>query len=311
MNYRDIFTATLMTIALYLAGFVIPVLGQLVALLTPIPLILVSVRNGMPQGYLTLIGSGVIVGIGASWQAAAVLVLSFGMMGIGISEGMRRHWKPESTVLLGGMLPVIVAALVAISFFTQISKNPVLAVEDYLKDTVAEAAKMYTRLGLTEMAGIVSSVSDRFIHYLVRLIPGIMIATTVFQAAVCYAVGRSLILKKPGMAPSITSTTLAQWHAPDVWIWGLIIGLGLSVMPNDSAQFTGWNLAILYVVVYLTQGIAVVDHYLRKGRIQPFLRGLLHTLILALPTIVFVIALGIVDIWADFRKVREHEKTTV
>ena len=50
--------------------------------------------------------------------------------------------------------------------------------------------------------------------------------------------------------------------------------------------------------------MAIVDHYLRKARIQPFMRGMIHTLILALPSIVFVIALGMVDIWADFRKLR-------
>jgi hypothetical protein len=37
---------------------------------------------------------------------------------------------------------------------------------------------------------------------------------------------------------------------------------------------------------------------------RPLVRGVVHTLILALPSIVFVIAAGIVDIWADFRKVR-------
>ncbi len=304
MNYREIFVATIQTVVLFMTGFVIPVLGQIVALLTPVPLILVSVRNNMLQGYLALIGSGVIIGFAAGWQAAAVLVLSFGMMGIGISEGMRRQWKAESSVLLGGILPVTAIAVFTISFFVQMDKNPVLAVEEYLKDAVAEAAKMYSQLGLKEMADIVSSVSDRFIHYLVRLIPGIVIASTVFQAAACYAASRRFIQKKPGMAPPIRTTTLAQWHAPDVWVWGLIIGLGLSVVPNDTAQFAGWNLAIIYVVIYLIQGAAIVDHYLRKAHIQPIVRGLLHTLILALPSIVFVIALGIVDIWADFRKVR-------
>jgi hypothetical protein len=39
------------------------------------------------------------------------------------------------------------------------------------------------------------------------------------------------------------------------------------------------------------------------------MRGLIIVLILALPSIVFVITLGIVDIWADFRKVRAPLQT--
>ena len=146
-------------------------------------------------------------------------------------------------------------------------------------------------------------------HTLVRLIPGITVATSVFQAACCYGLSRAIVLRRPGQAlPNLNRTTLAQWHAPDVWVWGLIIGLTLMV-PNASVRWTGWNLAIVYAVVYLTQGVAIVDHYLRKGRIQPFMRGMIHTLILALPSIVFVIALGVVDIWADFRKLRGGVKT--
>jgi uncharacterized protein YybS (DUF2232 family) len=306
MNFRDVFLATTMTVGLFVAGLIIPVLGQMVALLTPVPLILVLVRNGALRGFLALIASSVIIAFAAGWQASMVFVLGFGMMGVGISEGMRRQWKPESAVLLGGMLPVLGVTAVAIYFFLMISQNPVIAVEEYLKASVAEASKMYVQLGLNEMAEAVSSLSDKFIHYLVRLLPGITIATAISQAAVCYGLSRCLILKKSG--PAVRSADFSQWHAPDVWVWGLIVALGLSIAPNDSVQFAGWNLALIYAVIYLSQGIAVMDHYIRKAGIQPVLRSIIHTVILALPSIVLVIALGIVDIWADFRKVRGPEQ---
>ncbi len=85
----------------------------------------------------------------------------------------------------------------------------------------------------------------------------------------------------------------------------MIAALVLILAPRESAGFfIGLNIAILYAVLYLVQGLAIVDHYLRKAQIKPVLRGLIHGLILALPIIVFVIALGLVDIWADVRKVR-------
>ncbi len=304
MNYRSILIAAVQTLGLFVAGLIIPLLGQVVALLTPVPLILISVRNGMLHGYLSLIIAGVVMTLLGGWHAGAVLVLSFGLMAVGVSEGMRRQWKPESASLLGGMLPVIVLTVVIAYFFSRLGKNPASVIEEYFKSSVGETAKLYGQLGFKEMADAVTSVSDTFIYYLVRLIPGITIATSVFQAAFCYGLSRSILLKRPGNAPAITGTTLAQWHAPDIWVWGLIVGLGLSMMPNETARFTGWNLAIIYAVVYLTQGVAIVDHYLRKARIRPFTRWLIHTLILVLPSVVFVIALGIVDIWADFRKVR-------
>ena len=47
-----------------------------------------------------------------------------------------------------------------------------------------------------------------------------------------------------------------------------------------------------------------MEHYLLKAHIKPLVRGLIMALVMAMPSIVFVIALGVVDVWADIRKVR-------
>jgi hypothetical protein len=129
------------------------------------------------------------------------------------------------------------------------------------------------------------------------------------QAACCFGIARTLLMRTPGADQAPVQSSLAAWHAPDSWVWGLIAALALIVVPQKTAQLAGWNLAILFAVVYLAQGSAIVDHFLRKATIKAFGRGLILALVLALPSIVFVIALGIVDIWADFRKVRVPAQT--
>lgn len=305
MNYRSLFFAIVQTVGLFVSGFVIPVLGQLLALLTPVPLILAYV-NSKAEGFITLIVSSAIIGFLGGAQVAAVFFLTFGLMAVGTSEGMRRQWKPEAAVLLGGLLPVIVLTAAIAYYFSRSGKNPFTEMELYLRGSLGEAAKFYTQLGLREMATVITSVSDTFVHYLVRLVPGLTIAASLVQAACCYSLSRAVIARRQGKeAASVAQPSFADWHAPDVWIWGLIATLTLVLVPDETMRFVGWNVTIVYAVIYLTQGVAVVDHFLRKARIRPFIRGLLHTLILALPSIVFVIALGIVDIWADFRKIRK------
>lgn len=304
MNVRSILAATAQTTVMFIAGLILPLLGQAIALFTPVPLILLFVRAGRREGMIALAASCAIVGFAGGWQTGAILFFSFGVMAIGTAEGMVRRWKPESAAVLGGMLPVIALSIVTAYYFSRMGKNPVVVIEEYLRSSMGEAAKLYTQMGLKEMSEALSTISDAFIHYLVRLIPGIAIATSVFQAACCYGLSKILISRKPGAAVPLIRTSFAQWHAPDVWVWGLIVALVLVLVPGETALFTGLNLAVVYFLIYLTQGAAVVDHYLRRARIQPFIRGVLHAIILALPTVVFVIALGIVDIWADFRKVR-------
>lgn len=303
MTFRQVLFAIIQTVGLFVAGFVIPVLGQAIALFTPVPLILIYCGDRR-KGLIALILSSAIIGILGGWNLAGVFLLSFGLMATGVSEGIRRRWRPESAALLGALLPLAVLLIVIAYYFYRIGKNPIGAIEEFLRNSLNDAGKVYTQLGFTELANAIAAVPDSFIYTIVRLIPGILIATTVFQAASCYGLSLYLMARKTKTAPATENSSFAAWHAPDVWVWGLIAGLTLIMIPGETAWFTGWNLAIIFAIVYLTQGVAIVDFYLKKARVQPFIRGLLHTVILALPSIVFVIALGIVDIWADFRKVR-------
>jgi uncharacterized protein YybS (DUF2232 family) len=312
MNYPSIVMATVQTVALYyVGGYLFPLIGQMIALFTPVPLIIAYVRNGRLEGLTALGASTVIVTLLGGWQVAAILVLSFGLMAVGTAEGMRRRLKPEHLSLLGGLLPIIAVGTGLAFYLVHVGTNPLTVVDEYLRSSMKEAAQLYSSVGLTEMAAAVTSVSDTFIHYLARLLPGIIIAMTVTQAAFCYGIARAVIMRRPGTDAFLSAQPpLSSWHAPDTWVWGLIAALALLVIPDESAKLLGWNFAILFATLYLAQGIALVDYFLRKMQLRALGRGVVHTIILALPSIVFVITLGIVDVWADFRKVRGPEQKT-
>lgn len=309
MNYRAILIATAQTLGLFIAVFIHPI-GQLFTLFTPVPLILVSMRYGKQAGLVTLSASCLIMAALGGWQSAVILLLGFGLMAIGASEGMRRNLPPEQTALMGGLPPVAVLTVIAVLFVIRTGKNPITEIDIYLHESIAAAAKTYATMGLAEMAAMISSVPDSMVYYLARLLPGILIATSVSQAACCFGIARVIIMRKPTTDPAPAQPPFARWHAPDSWVWGLIAALAFIVMPQETARLTGWNIAIIFAVIYLAQGSAIMEHYLRKANIKPFGRGLVLALILAMPSFVFVIALGIVDIWADFRKVRVSVQIT-
>jgi uncharacterized protein YybS (DUF2232 family) len=304
MNGRATFIAFMQTVGLYLSGFIIPIIGQVLALFTPVPLIVAAARYGRREGMTALAGATVLIALIGNWQMAAMLLFGFGLMAIGISEGMQRRMKPEHIALVGGLSPVFFLTIASIFYFIHIGKNPVIITEEYVRSSMKEAAKVYATIGLADMSSAISAMTDTFVHAFVRLLPGIFIATSVSQAALCYGIVRTALIRRPGPGPSLQQNPLALWHAPDTWVWGLIVSLALLVIPNQTTWYAGWNLTILFATVYLAQGIALIDFYLRKTHMRPFPRIVFHTLVLALPSIVFVIAAGIVDIWADFRKVR-------
>lgn len=311
MPFRSILIAALRSAGLMLAGFLVPVLGQIALLIAPVPLILIMVREGKLPGMLALGLAIAIITVLAGGQAVFVVIfLSFGFMAMGLADGLRWRWKPENAVIMGALLTLVALVVVLAPFLQNAEKGPVAVTEEYLRTSIAEAQQLYTQLGLIDVAQMMAQVTDRVVYYLVRLLPGIILATTLLQAACCYGMARSLILRHDPAAAVLSQPSLATWHAPDSWVWGLIVALGLVALPDVTIRFIGMNLALIFLLVYSVQGIALVEFTLRKARVGTIWRSMIITFIVALPVIVPVIALGVVDIFADFRKVRTPAQTS-
>jgi uncharacterized protein YybS (DUF2232 family) len=293
-----------------IAGFLVPVIGQIALFIAPVPLILIMVRQGRLPGLLALGLATAIIAVLAGGQAVVIVIfLSLGFMAMGLADGLRGRWKPENAILIGGTFALVALVVVLAPLLQSAGKGPVVVTEEYLRTSIAEVRQLYTQLGLTDVAQMMDQITDTVVYYLVRLLPGIILTTTLLQAACCYGMARALILRKDPAAPVHAEPTLAAWHAPDPWVWGLIVSLGLVAIPDVTIRFIGLNLALIFLLIYSAQGLSLVEFTLRKARVGTIWRSLILTIIVALPVIVPVIALGVVDIFADFRKVRTPAQT--
>ncbi len=310
MTYRNIIRAALWAAGLYISGLIIPILGQAAALFAPVPLIIAIVRLGRREGLVALAVSFAIVALITGVPAAALFLFGFGLMAVGTSEGMLRQYKPEQAALLGGLLPVAALALGVIAYYGKIGTSPVAALEESLRTMLTQAIQVYSSMGLQEAADLVTALADKIIYYAVRLTPTLVVTTSVVQAACCYGLARVLIIRKDGSFPGSVQTPFSAWHAPDGWVWGLIASLALLAVPSPAGTILGWNVALFFAAVYVIQGLTIVDYYLKKVSVPAFGRGLILSLVLLImPLLLLVIALGVVDIWGDFRKIRGGEGT--
>jgi uncharacterized protein YybS (DUF2232 family) len=310
MTLRPIIIAALQAAGLYIIGSIVPLLGQFAVLFAPVPLITATVLHGRATGAAaTGLAAGFVALLG-SWQVAVVLfLLGFGLMALGLAEGMLRNLRSETVVVVGSVLPLAALMALLAPFLLQAGKDPLALIETYLRTAITDVQKLYTDAGATEVAQVIATLSDTLVHYLVRLLPGIILTTTVMQAAGCYGLARALVLRRRPDLPMASRPALPLWHAPDTWVWPLIAMLALIAVSSRGTAlwFVGLNLSFLFLFVYTVQGVAVLEFYFRKARIPVVVRSIMHAVLLALPTVVAVIAVGVVDIWADFRKVRAAE----
>lgn len=305
MQLRPVIIAALQAAGLAIAGFLVPVLGQMAMLFTPAPLIVLTVLHGRKSGIIaTALAAVIVSGLGSLQLSVALLFLGLGMMALALAEGMIRNLRHEATVILGAFVPILLLLVLITPAFLKAGKPPVEIAEAYLHQSMQETRQLYTGMGLTDLAQTLDLVNDKIIYYAARLFPGIIAVTALLQSLVCYGVARSIILRRRPDLPLASQPLLALWHLPDHWVWGLIVTLVLVALPVPGARFAGLNLVFLYLLAYTAQGVAVLDFFLRKFRIPVLWRSALLSVILTLPTAVAVVAFGVVDIWADFRKVR-------
>jgi uncharacterized protein YybS (DUF2232 family) len=302
MNYRSIAVATLQTIGLFVSGLFIPLLVWMV---TPVPLILSSVRNNRLHGLIALGLASAVIGVFSGIPVAAFLFLVFGFIAAGNTDGLLLQRKPEVAILMGALPSAVIAGIATAYYYAKTGRSPFAEIETYILGQRDTTATLYSGLGFHEVAAAVSSIPDSSIHYFVLLLPCIVTLMLISIAVCSYLVSRALLIRKPGSGPTLAPLAYGAWHAPDIWVWGLIAALSLFLIPDDTAKIIGWNFLIIFAALYLVQGVALMDHFMKeKMHVHAAVRILIHSIILSLPSILFVIAIGVIDIWADFRKLR-------
>jgi hypothetical protein len=105
----------------------------------------------------------------------------------------------------------------------------------------------------------------------------------------------------------IMGSKFSTWTCPDRLVWGGILGGFLIVTKVSPLVTIGLNAVILMVAIYFLQGLAVVSFWFRKNNVPLGFRMIGYAMIGIIQFLFFLVtALGLFDIWIDFRKLRSR-----
>lgn len=148
---------------------------------------------------------------------------------------------------------------------------------------------------------------------LVKYLPGVFTASLFGSLAMGFVFEAKVTkMFKIQRARVASGLRWLEFRLPDMVIWLtlsslLVVGLNLN---NEIFKTLSINFLIIAIIAFLFQGLAVVEFMTRFYRFGPFARTATYVLII-LQLAPFVVLVGLVDYWADFRKlVRKKLKTT-
>ena len=292
----------LATLALLAGGEQLGLLMVLCSLVLPFPAALVQLRCG------TLVGGGVVALVAlllmlqSSGVAAGSYLLQHGLGSFLLPFWLRRGWNWDRALGATVLVILAVAGLLLVGYAQSqnlpLSQpiNQYVQIEMDRAVSAAETAEMSA-----EERQEFEAYAQRTAEFMLRAYPGMAVTVTggfLMFLLVMLKVSARGRYELPG-------PVFAGWKSPEWLIW-LLIPAGFGVLLGNGVwQTIGINLLVVVLPIYFLHGLAIVTHYFQQRNTPLLWRWLGYVMVTIFTPLPFVVlAMGVFDLWADFRKPR-------
>jgi len=302
---RDFLTGIGVSLLVFLLAAAYPLSAPFLFFLVPLPIIFYYSKLGRWLGLLFVpvtvaIAVFALNELGQGGYAPLLCLLVF--LGLAIAEVLKRRFSIEQVVLISlAAMSIPVLILIAFSFF-RTGMAPWQRIEPYLIQTILENAKLYGQMGVpSEQVALIRDNASQIARFFINILPALGLISMALCIWLNLLAARTVFYRRQLYFPDFGD--LARWKAPEKLVW-VVIGSGrVLLVPDDRVFYVGLNLLLLCLFVYLLQGLAIVSHFFRTRNIPLFLRTIFYALLIFQQILVLlVIALGLFDLWVDFRK---------
>jgi uncharacterized protein YybS (DUF2232 family) len=277
-------------------------IGVLLNLVVPFPVAYVAMRQGLATAACAVLLCAVLLLPLGGVMSLMAYLLQFGIASLLLPALLLRGWSWDKVVLacLGASLVIAVIALVAYTSQQDVS----------LTDTVSQYVQNEIDLALNLTSGSNLSIEQQEQYRLAVTSMGELLKLTLPAWAVS-VLGAMLLLQILLLSVlakgryRIGGLSFACWSVCEYLVWPLIAAGFAVAFSSGLPRVVGLNLLVVFLPIYFLQGLAVVTFFFQKKGVSPVLRTLGYALIALLnPMPMLVTAIGVFDMWADFRKPR-------
>ncbi len=307
--FKDTLKGISLSSLLCMASLFIPIIGFLFAMFVPLPVMFYGSKLGTRSG-LIIFGTTIFVLL-CVLRSVSLYVVFFGellFLGFLFSEFFRINLSVDKTI---GYTCCAILATGAISLiiFGNIHATGIYSIiSDYVAINLKSSIEIYKQLGMPEENIRMFSDNLEHIQYVfIRIIPSLLIASTLFLCWTTLLIAKPLFAKKKLFYPYFG--TLNLWKAPEHLVWLVIASFLMIIIAGKAFGILGVNVLIAMAPIYFFQGMAIVSFYFDKKQLPKGARILLYSIIaLQYIAAVFITVLGFFDVWLNVRKIQSSQK---
>jgi uncharacterized protein YybS (DUF2232 family) len=321
----NIWLFILLTFLALMATLFIPGLGLLAAVLLPVPASLMIIMGRIRDGIICAAVPCLILFL-FGYILPPVMIAFIAAVAFSYRYAVENRWPAWRTIgaVFASFVGAVVIYLILYMMFygfgslSEISGTYYEYIESMGDDPFFSSYASMIAIEGAELDAVLAQTQS-VLMFLPRILPGILAVSFAIISLVNYLVScnifkRNQIEIKP-FKPFIA------WDLPWYYVWGVILGLILVLIPkiggtidgspafiDQAFDVLGFNLVIIFGSLYAVLGISAL-----WGIFARFKLGLLiRVIIIAALWFFFGIALfvfpllGLIDIWANFRKLKRE-----
>jgi uncharacterized protein YybS (DUF2232 family) len=291
----------------FLSVVLIPLAGAIVIVLTPLPVLFYYTKLGRFRGFIVFVVSLALVLlilklINPDIIFPLLILMLVGGTGIMLAEVLRRPWPVERTLIIPVAVLVACGGFLLLLQGYQSGQPPLRLIESFILSSIGENIKLYKQVDISsDQLTFIKDHAGPIAALLTRIFPAMFLVSASLFIWLNILAARRLFQRHGLHYPEFGDLT--RWKAPEKMVWLLIGAGGMLLIEAGAVKYTGLNLLIICLFVYLCAGLSVIGYFFKVKRIPVFFKVLFYVLIMIQQyLLLLVMALGLFDLWADFRK---------
>ncbi len=296
------------TVFLLIGGVVLPAAGILLIPFVPQPVLFFGLKYGIGLGGGVLFAALIIFFMFAG-EAIAFVYSIFAVM-TGLLFWLLGRLRSIELLVTGVAAAMLSAAAGLLLYFygswgamTQDFRSSII-------DNLTTAVRVHETMGFPqESLRFFREKIPEIVEHMLRLLPGLLFLS------LCLIVLLNVLFlcrRFPDRRTQWLSVeTFREWQCPEHLVWPFVAGGFALFLPAGEAVTTvAENILLVIGVWYFIQGLAIVAYFFHKNNVPRFLRSATYILIIFQQIFALLVAaLGLFDLWGDFRRLKKKNLT--
>lgn len=294
------------SVFLLISGVVIPPAGIVTIPLVPQPVLFFGLKYGAGLGVGVLFAAIVIFLI----FTGEALALAYSIFAIMVGLLFSLLGRLRSVELL---VTAVAAAMLgsAAGLLLHLYGSWAAMTQDFrasLIENLTAATRVHEKMGFPqESLDALRERTPALVEQMLQLLPGLLFVS------LCLIVLLNILFLcrrfPERRAQWLSLSTFREWKCPEPLVWAFIAcGFALFVPTAEAVQIVALNILLVIGVCYFIQGLAILAFFFHKNNVPRFLRSATYVLIIFQQMFTVVVAaLGLFDLWADFRRLKKKD----